>query len=272
MSTTATPGFRIRADVTNPGQFFACCGLFELASRQSQPDAATVLAHFEDNGTFHLTNAESFTQLIQEIMKAEITAVIPDDRPQTPLFVGLPFNLFLDWWRHESRETGKLKTWAGQMSVQNIALDMRSAMKSISDESAFQTQDLLDTTSANTEGEPFYFDALRALNANRRDVGFSVDALKKGAIHLKTQCRPAVEFLCLVGLQRARPKLSVKERGKERAYDYNTWTQPIPIELLPAAVNGHLPAYNPRAYRFTNPSRAKDYRAFMPAILVQLTP
>lgn len=155
------------------------------------------------------------------------------------------------------------------MSIQGIALDMRDAMKATCAAPSFDSTYLLESTSEAHSSEPFYFDALRALNANRRDVGFSVDALKKGAIHLKTQCRPAVEFLCLVGLQRARPNLSVKERGKERAYDYNTWTQPIPIELLPAAVTGHLPARNSRAYRFTNPSRAKDYRAFMPASLTQ---
>ena len=27
---------RIRVDATNPGQFFACCGLLELASRLSE--------------------------------------------------------------------------------------------------------------------------------------------------------------------------------------------------------------------------------------------
>jgi len=272
MITAANSGFRVRVDVTNPGQFFACCGLFELAARLSGKAACSTLAHFDDSGAFHLSNAPSFTECITGITKPEIIAVTPEDRPQTPLWIGAPFNLLLDWWRHESRSTGKLKTWAGQMSVQGIALDMRDAMTATCVASSFESMSLLESPSETHASEPFYFDALRALNANRRDVGFSVDALKKGAVHLKTQCRPAVEFLCLVGLQRARPNLSVNERGKERAFDYNTWSQPIPIELLSAAVNGHLPSCSSRVYRFTNPSRAKDYRAFMPSALTEGAP
>ena len=30
---TLEPTIRIRVDLSNPGQFFACCGLFELADR-----------------------------------------------------------------------------------------------------------------------------------------------------------------------------------------------------------------------------------------------
>src|SRR5215468_363408 len=41
------PTIRINVDVTNPGQFFACCGLLELASRLDQ----NATAHFE-NGQF----------------------------------------------------------------------------------------------------------------------------------------------------------------------------------------------------------------------------
>src|SRR6059058_2715350 len=31
--TNAAPSIRVNVDVTNPGQFFACCGLLELADR-----------------------------------------------------------------------------------------------------------------------------------------------------------------------------------------------------------------------------------------------
>jgi CRISPR-associated protein Csx14 len=30
---TITPSFSVHVDPTNPGQFFACCGLLELADR-----------------------------------------------------------------------------------------------------------------------------------------------------------------------------------------------------------------------------------------------
>jgi hypothetical protein len=271
MSTAPNTGFRIRVDVTNPGQFFACCGLFELANRLVDSSGSSPLAYFDTSGGFHLTNTPPLATLIERISNAEMVAHEPDDRPQTALTIGAPFDLRLDWWRHESRETGKLKTWAGQMSVLSIALDMRRSMKAVGDTTSFVAEHLLASSSATNEGEPFYFDACRALNANRRDVGFSVDALKKASIRIKTLSRPAVEFLCLVGLQRARPRLSSSERRKERTYVYHTWGKFIPAELLPAAIGGYLPDYNAKAFLFTNPSRAKDYRAFMPATPIATT-
>lgn len=155
------------------------------------------------------------------------------------------------------------------MSVCDIALDMRRAMRLACDSPDFVADGLLEAPSSTNECEPFYFDALRALSANRRDVGFSVDALKKGSIPIKTICCPAVEFLCLIGLQRVRPKPSSRERGKERAYDYCIWTQPLPIELFPVAAAGLLANIGVSTYRFINPSRAKDYRAFMPSVPIQ---
>jgi len=256
---------RIRVDATNPGQFFACCGLLELASRLSEAKTPPVLGWFENRHSFLLSNAPPLTTLIKETTDAELTARMPTDKLQTPLWLGPPFNLLVDWWRYESRETGKLRTWAAQMSVCDVALDMRRTMRLACDSPAFVTDGLLEALSSTNECEPFYFDALRALNAKRRDVGFSVDALKKGSIHIKTMCRPAVEFFCLIGLQRTRPRPTTRQRGKERAYDYCTWTQPIPIELLPVAVAGQFTSVGVSAYRFTNPSRTQDYRAFMTA-------
>jgi CRISPR-associated protein Csb3 len=224
-----------------------------------------VLACFENESSFLLVNAAPLKTIVDDLAQAELIPRTPADKPQTPLWLGSPFNLLIDWWRYEGRESGKLKTWAGQMSVCDIALDMRRAMKLDWDSPEFVADDLLEASSWANEREPFYFDALRALNASRRDVGFSVDALKKGSIHLKTGCRPAVEFLCLIGLQRGRPQPAYRERGKERSFDYCTWEQPIPVELLSVAVAGQLSGVGARTYSFRNPSRAEDYRAFMPA-------
>ncbi len=258
---------RIRLDAANPGQFFACCGLLELASRQTGIKSPPVLAWFDDSRTFVVKDSPPLMELIADIASADLKPTTPTDRPQTPLWLGSPFNLLLDWWRYGSRDTGKLKTWAGQMGVFDIALEMRRVMKLTCDAPGFTDEHLFETATTTNVREPFYFDAHRGLNANRRDVGFSVDALKKGSIHIKTACRPAVEFLSLVGLQRARPRPTLRERGKERAYDYCTWSSPIPVELLPVVTAGQLPGCLAASYRFTNPSRAEDYRAFLPATL-----
>lgn len=46
----AQPNLTIKVDVTNPGQFFACCGLFELAHRLWPG----VEAYFDGKEGFHL--------------------------------------------------------------------------------------------------------------------------------------------------------------------------------------------------------------------------
>ena len=102
------------------------------------------------------------------------------------------------------------------------------------------------------------------MNARAQDVGFLVDKLRKGGIRISTNAAPAVELLALIGLQRTRPPLAVNEHGREREYDYHFWREPLPVALLAATVNGLLPDTT-AGFRFSNPSRAKDYRAFAPA-------
>ncbi len=58
-----------------------------------------------------------------------------------------------------------------------------------------------DPDNAKKKVEPYYFDARRKENAHPRDVGFSPNDFS-----MTTIAHPTVEFLCLVGLQRARPK------------------------------------------------------------------
>ena len=58
-----------------------------------------------------------------------------------------------------------------------------------------------DPDDAKKKVEPFYFDARRGPNAHSRDVGFSPNDLQ-----MTTTAYPAVELLCLVGLQRCLPR------------------------------------------------------------------
>lgn len=266
----------LRVDVANPGQYFACCGLFELASCLV-PDT---LAHFEQDETtkqrrFIMTTnpgergepAFTLQSLFQKITEAEITAIEPDDAPKTALSIGGPFNLVIDWWRYEGGPIGKLKTWAGQMSVCSIANDMKQALKNERLHHLSDIENILFVSTVTTAGQPYYFDANYAVNAQAQDVGFSIDKLGKGGVHIKTATMPAVELLCLIGLQRARPFLSIDKKGEERLYDYRVWDTPLSISLIPAAVAGFLPMCC-QQLRFANPPRAKDYRAFMPAVFL----
>jgi len=259
----------IRLNPANPGHYFACCGLFELAALLV-PDAS---AWFEEDGSNFQIAASGLTlkRLLGEITASEISALESNDRPLTPLGISIssgnakPHTLRIDWWRHEGRMIGKLKPWAGQMSVRDIADDMRQTLKrELAKQAPDSLKDVLFLLSASNNGEPFYFDADRAINAKAQDVGFSVDKLKKGSVKIASTAAPAIELLSLVGLQRARPLLALNERGKEREYDYHLWHTPLPLPALAAAVAGLLPDSTCR-FRFSNPSRAKDYRAFSPA-------
>ncbi|MDR1282315.1 MAG: type I-U CRISPR-associated helicase/endonuclease Cas3 [Opitutaceae bacterium] len=268
------PGVTLNINPANPGHYFACCGLFELAAALV-PEACAWFA--KDGSTFHIAAAGlSLKELLGKIVASEINALDPEDRPLTPLEIILTGDdarrctVRIDWWRHEGGAIGKLKTWAGQMSVRDIADDMRKTLKpelghpSPPPPPPLPLEDILFLSSTANSSEPFYFDANRATNAKAQDVGFSVDKLRKGSVKITSPATPAVELLCLIGLQRARPLLAVNKRGKEREYDYHLWHSPLPLAPLAAAVAGLLPDSTHR-FRFSNPSRAKDYRAFVPA-------
>lgn len=268
--------FQFSVDVTNPGQYFSCCGLFELATRLI-PD---LLGHFKQDADtaewrFIMTQCyrrqqglfTSLKAILNQVTSAEILAIEPGDKPKSAITIGPPFNMVIDWWRYEGGTTGKLKTWAGQMSVCSIAKDMQQAMKKEIQQQNDQLENLLFLSSVANKGQPYYFDSNYAVNAKAQDVGFSIDKLGKGGVKIKTVTMPVVEFLCLIGLQRARPVLAVNKRGQERLYDYCIWNSPLPVSLIPAAVEGFLPIKYQRL-RFANAVRAKDYRAFMSSVLL----
>jgi len=260
-----TDAVSLALDPANPGHYFACCGLFELASRL-YPEAT---ARFDGN-RFIIHAPTTLESLFEVITSSDIAAVYEDDRPLTPIRIAR-LGLYLDWWRHEGVNIGKLKTWAGQMSVCDIADDMRQSIAKAMGCPNCGLSEILFHFSQDNAGQPYYFDGNYAINAQAQDVGFSIDRLGKGGVTIIPATRPAVELLCLIGLQRARPPLAVNERGKERLYDYYTWSRAIPISLVPATVAGLLTGRG-HHYRFANPKRAKDYRAFMPATLLTSQP
>lgn len=255
MSTPAAD-IRIEVDPTNPGQFFACCGLLELAGRIS-PDAEGCFA----GGEFRIQSAGDLAGVIGAIITAQLRQLDPEDTTASPIQIEAPFHLRLDWWKDDTPALGGLKVWAGTMESFRIARAMQHAMRA----EAFCTSGLFDVgviaydpDDAEKKVEPFYFDARRGPNAHSRDVGFSPNDLG-----MTTTASPAVEFLCLVGLQRCRPVPVPPERS--RIYDYHAWPQPIAPMLMPAAVAGLFGSS--RGYRFESWFRTgqKKHKAFIAA-------
>lgn len=248
---------RINVDLTNPGQFFACCGVLELADRLW----GNVQGCFEGR-EFCLT-VGNLSDAIKSITSARLIQLDPENDTSSAILIEQPFRpLRLDWW-HDDRSGGKeLKVWAGTMESVRIARAMQNAMRS----EQFLTPDLFnvgviafDPENAEKKVEPYYFDARRGPNAHSRDVGFSPNDLQ-----MTTTAFPAVELLCLVGLQRCLP---AKTR-RRRVYDYFTWASPLQPELLPAVVTGELTLPGCNGFRFENWYRTgqKKHKAFRSAI------
>jgi CRISPR-associated protein Csb3 len=254
--TYPEPTIRMNVDVTNPGQFFACCGLLELADRL-WPGAE---GWFQQQ-TFLIASTGSLPELLREVCHCPLTDIHPEEATSTPVQLGHPFNLRLDWWLDDIAGGRELKVWAGSMEGGRIARAMQQAFN----KPALWSDDLFDfgTMAYDTENpakkvEPFYFDARRGPNAHSRDVGFSANDLQ-----LPTTASPCVELLCLVGLQRVIPVRT----QQPRIFDYHVWDQPTPAALLPLSVSGSLRSREPRPYRFENWYRTgqRKHKAFRPA-------
>lgn len=249
----------VNVDPTNPGQFFACCGLLEFADRL-WPGAE---GWFEGE-EFKIECEGSLPELVRQVTSANLTLLDPDDIYSGRVSLGERFRIRLDWW-HEAggkKDAKDLKVWAGTMESFGIARAMQHALRG----EHFFTDELLnvgmvvpDPDDPKKKKEPFYFDSRRGPNAHSRDVGFSANDLG-----LTTTAFPAVELLCLVGIQRCLPA----KTDETRIYKYFTWAMPLALVLLPAAVSGLLPGVGAQGYRFENWFRTgqRKHKAFRSAI------
>jgi CRISPR-associated protein Csb3 len=252
--------FHIRVDPKNPGQYFGCCGLLELADRLT--GAAT--GRFE--GTlFHVACDCTLSELLERLTCTPLMQVDPTDETSSPLRLGAPFDLLIDWWRDEWAGGRDLKVWAGTMQSARIAQAMVAVLRerAFHDESLFAVGRIVyDPREPTKKVEPFYFDARRAPNAHSRDVGFSPNDLD-----MTTIAFPAVEAMCLFGLQRCRPAAT----SRRRVFEYATWERPLPVAVLAPVVSGAVLVPAARRYRFENWFRTgqRKHKAFRPAVFIE---
>jgi CRISPR-associated endonuclease/helicase Cas3 len=256
-SAVPTPSATLALNPANPGHYFACCGLFELAARLSR-DALAWFERTDGSYRFHIAHTSSLTDLLKKVTDAEITMLDPEDNTASPIFIGDPFNFRVDWWRTAGNDTSALKVWAGTMEAPRIARTMQKAIHPEDGEKIlFNLRIAYLPEDPSKKVEPFYFDANRGPNSDARDVGFSTNDLG-----LETLAAPAVEFLTLVGLQRAIPR-----PVGDRLFDFCLWHTPIPISLLAAAINGCTDTRRSPTFRFESWYRTsqRKHKAFLPA-------
>ena len=240
---------RLHVDLTNPGQFFGCCGVFELAQRL-WPRAT---AHFE-KGHFVVSEGD-LERLVVTTAQATLEVLEPANQTSSALRLAEPFGLRLDWWKVERG----LKTWAGRMSVDRIATSLQRDLPNTLSKGFFDDGHVVIGADGK-KVEPYYFDGRRGATALPLDVGFSSDALS-----LETVAFSATEFFTLLGLQRFRP--CRPSDTKPRVYRYRAWRAPLPVTLAALVSANVLPDEGP-LFQFESAFRTdqRKHKAFSPAI------
>jgi CRISPR-associated protein Csx14 len=243
---------RIPLDPVNPGQFFACCGLFDLLAGEGQD----VFGRYEASestprqATFVIEGStRPLGSVLSMLRQAESESVKPADREDMKESV-FPVALrsgergwSLDWWLDEFRDkTTQLKCWAGQVKSGNLVSELLTLIEPESGEHS------LFTVSAMSKAK-FGIDPRSAWNA--LDFGYSPNAHNKDAATY-----PAVEVLGCIGLQAFRPVL------KNRVVPYCLWTESLPLTVARLAAFRPWPGLPRFEYEFSIGKRGQSYKFF----------
>lgn len=274
---------RINVDPSNPGQFFACCGLFELADRL-WPGAE---GRFDNDG-FCIECGGTLLQLLAALARAEINSSLTDRELKrlgtllsaekaklTPaalqekkslseqwkrerIHISAPFDLWLDWWADDATGAKGMKTWAAKQLILEIARPLLRSFATL----AWDESNVAECLShiAPVDGLHFYFDSHNNSQSTPRDTGFGLYTLRN-EIKTQTSTRPLLELAAFVGIQRFRPALA---QGRKQ-FRFSLWAIPLPISVAGAAVSGQLCARNVRTYEFRMLYRSEYMKAFLPA-------
>jgi CRISPR-associated protein Csb3 len=283
--SSSNPSIRIAVTPTNPGQFFACCGLLELADRKW----AGAEGWFGE-GEFSIACDGELSSLLDELNRCRITNTMSEaeharfrqisamsvkDRRsepgveeegkdlekllrESPIVLHEPFALTIDWFTDSYSGGSRFKTWAGRQSVLDIATSMKDALQS----PEWRNAECLQFTVTEC-GLPFNFDSDLGGQGGALDVGFSFDQLAGSSLtRIGSVARPALELLAFVGLQRFRPQ----ELKGENRFIYSAWNRPLPIQVAMPAACGALPVAGANQYEFRLLYRTKYLKSFLPAI------
>jgi CRISPR-associated protein Csx14 len=229
----------IKVDPVNPGQFFACCGLLELADRFwhgaegwfERPEFC-----IECVGTVDALLAQLVMDPPKELTKLENG--LDAKKIIAPLrfsFNGGASHTFtIDAWIAMGMYKGKPTVlpnrpwnfWSGNQKSFDIWMDLRSALVKQLPELTGEKAKSLFGYRVPLTGR-FGFDPGAAWNA--LDVGFSPNTQK-----MPVASSPATEMLAAIGIQRFRPVLS----HDRKSFIYSTWGRPLAPPVAAAASSG----------------------------------
>jgi len=252
---------QIPVDLTNPGQFFACCGLLELADRL-WPGAEGWFS--EDGRVYRIACAGTLLELLDtlasqspiaiERIKSNGLEVAPIISPLAFTFGnGSTSEFVLDYWTRIAAVKGVIQVisnppwnfWSGQQTPIRIWSGLRR--KLITQLKRLTPIELLDLFSQRLmQKGRFGFDPGPAWNA--LDVGFSPN--EHG---MEVESSPAIELFAAVGLQRFRPVMN----DDRASFDYFTWHSPYSPLVAAAAMSGAIRDRHAFRYRASVTTRGQ---------------
>jgi CRISPR-associated protein Csb3 len=290
------PNFSVRADVTNPGHFFACCGLLELSHRiwpgaegwfdaksrcfvvsqtGSQPNLQRLLGELRACSISGLTKEERKERVELDREEKELKELgekLPEDKEARKKELGkqaragslqleYPFDLLLDWWKVGDDEVSP-KTWAGRQEIHKIARAAQCALPESDDISALLDHGcILHKSDEYCKKRSDHEESVEPFYFDARRFANALDAgFSLDTIEAETIAHPAVELLVLIGLQRFRPcPTSVKWN-----FEYKVWRKPLPALAAAGVVCGAVPIHGSKRHCFTLRFRdnQKRYKAF----------
>ncbi len=293
--THPTPSFSVNVDVTNPGQFFACCGLLELAHRLwpgavgwfdasksmfaiASEDVPATLEHLMDQlSKCDVSGLSREERQEREALEDESRRLrqqdqkLPDDKEarrkelgslarEGMIRLGNPFHMILDWWQTDDNDTATPKTWAGRQELHKIAKAAQDALSNVTDlNELFNYGCVMRTPQEYRKKDSANEKRVEPFYFDARRFAHALDAgFSLDVQEAETIAHPAVELLSLIGLQRFRPAAT----SNKWALTYSVWSIPLSVSVASAAACGALPVG--LRYRFQLQFRddQKRYKAF----------
>jgi CRISPR-associated protein Csb3 len=182
-------------------------------------------------------------------------------RRELPIVIVGPVAFRIDWFCNDFAGGSRFKTWAGQQSVLDIAKAMHGGMAGATKESGSSLWN-----NVRGIGLPFNFDSDLGGQGSALDIGFSFDPLAGSeATRIEGMCKPALELLCFIGLQRFRPR----EIPRENRFVYTAWSVPVLPFVASAVACDAVDVGDKSRFEFKMLYRTKYLKSFLPAIPFQ---
>ncbi|HEX8734142.1 MAG TPA: hypothetical protein VF721_02390 [Pyrinomonadaceae bacterium] len=262
---------KIEVNASNPVEYLACCGIFEVGSRFDE----TALAHWQAEGAtnFVLDTVLSEVELLKIILPTlndwEKWKVVRNDEDEV-IRLEATFSknetetsrIVLDWWYESLTRDGEInksgwKMYAGQQKAEKITLDMIQKCQKLTCENI---ADVLRQTS-KVSGS-FGFDPGASRNA--LDVGYSPNDL-----NLPVVTNPFSQMLAMFGAQnffptRTNQKNDIassrgwKKENKRWFFDYALWLVPAPIILARNLACGAVDFAPDKILKYRSPRASRD--------------